>query len=237
MKCLIRQPAGLGDILFCLKIAFKLSEMYEEVVWPVSPYYKWLPDYLRLPDNVNMSLTTEDDFPNKELYVSGKYEVIKNKSLHYYPLELAGRQYKDFMNGKYKLAELNHDSWIDYVKINRNMKKENLLREKFPEKYNLICNTFATPPDKRTINIVVENEYPNIYIDIIKDFTPFDWMLTISNAQNIYFVDTCFVYLVEYLQLIEAKDKFFYPRNYQRGAIPSYIATKHLFKTNWTFIQ
>ena len=46
--CLIRQPAGLGDILFCQKIADKIKNKYNiKVLWPVIDGYSFLKNELK----------------------------------------------------------------------------------------------------------------------------------------------------------------------------------------------
>ena len=75
-KCLIRQPAGLGDIVFLQKIAKKLVKKGYEVHWPVIQPYEYVQDYMPyynwhvLPydhpdDDVN---NHSIDFPLKEYY-------------------------------------------------------------------------------------------------------------------------------------------------------------------------
>ncbi len=38
-KILIDQPAGLGDIIFCQKLADHVIDLGYEVIWPVSVEY------------------------------------------------------------------------------------------------------------------------------------------------------------------------------------------------------
>ena len=37
--CLVKQPAGLGDILFCKKLVKPFIEKGYEVIWPVTSLY------------------------------------------------------------------------------------------------------------------------------------------------------------------------------------------------------
>ena len=68
--CLIRQPAGLGDILFCQKIADKIKSKYNiKVLWPV------IDNYISL--NTELQTTTEfcsinSDFAYKNLFSNYK---------------------------------------------------------------------------------------------------------------------------------------------------------------------
>ena len=62
--CLIRQPAGLGDILFCQKIAKRIIEKYNlDIIWPVIPQFEWISQYLS-SDRITF-VSTESDFTKK----------------------------------------------------------------------------------------------------------------------------------------------------------------------------
>ena len=189
MKCLIRQPAGLGDIIFCLKIGWKFAEQYDEVVWPLSPHYSWLQKYIELPSNLNMGLTTENEFLGKSRYIS-KHQApfFSSQGFYYYPLELASLNYPGelIMTSKYRMAFLEWEDWKDYFMIIRNHEKEAELLASFPEEFNLICDVFASPPDVRKINISVPNNgFENKYVEFKEGFTPFDWMGVIEKAKTL----------------------------------------------------
>ena len=46
MKCIIDQPAGLGDIFFCQKIGYHYQNQGYEIIWPVKSVYSYLSKYL-----------------------------------------------------------------------------------------------------------------------------------------------------------------------------------------------
>ena len=48
----IKQPAGIGDIFYCLKIAKRLLQdnKTKKVIWPVSPVYSYIKDYIKFPN-------------------------------------------------------------------------------------------------------------------------------------------------------------------------------------------
>lgn len=50
--CIIKQPAGIGDIFFCQKIAQSVREEteYKKVIWPVASTYSYLKDYMIAED-------------------------------------------------------------------------------------------------------------------------------------------------------------------------------------------
>jgi len=39
--CLIKQPAGIGDIFFCQKIARYMAYHGYQIIWPISPDIIW----------------------------------------------------------------------------------------------------------------------------------------------------------------------------------------------------
>ena len=42
--CLIKQPAGIGDIFFCQKIARYMAYHGYQIIWPLSPDIIWIKD-------------------------------------------------------------------------------------------------------------------------------------------------------------------------------------------------
>ena len=58
--CLIKQPAGIGDIFFCQKIARYMMYHGYDVIWPVLPSISWIKDYIK-----------DIDFPTVEDGVRG----------------------------------------------------------------------------------------------------------------------------------------------------------------------
>ena len=48
--CLIKQPAGIGDVFFCQKIARYMMHHGYQVVWPLMPSISWIKDYIKVID-------------------------------------------------------------------------------------------------------------------------------------------------------------------------------------------
>ena len=44
--CLINQPAGLGDILLCQKMAYYYIDKGYNILWPVNSRYNYLNEYI-----------------------------------------------------------------------------------------------------------------------------------------------------------------------------------------------
>lgn len=234
--CLVRQPAGLGDILFCMKIAYALSERFDSVIWPLIPHYSWLPNYISYPKNVNMNLTTDDKFEMKQTFQSNEFkEIWLGADFYYLPLELASKNFPNclIMNSKYNLAGVDGSDWRDYLEIHRHLNREQAIMDKMPPKYNLICDTFATPPHTITLKIDPKNEFPNVRM-WMEGSTPFDWMGAIENAESLHFADTVYSYIVEKCNLKTDK-LFLYPRKPEQQK--SLLKTKHMFQTNWEYMN
>ena len=65
--CLIKQPAGIGDVFFCQKIARVMMEKGYDVIWPLRPDIHWIQRYIK---DIWFPMTT-DDFPMKDIYFRG----------------------------------------------------------------------------------------------------------------------------------------------------------------------
>lgn len=187
---LIDQPAGLGDIFFCQKIANEYHRQGYKITWPIKESIKWVIDYLENESNINY--TTDNQNPiNFDLYLK---------------LDKSSPDGKNVMLSKYKVANLTSENWIDFLKFKRNKEKENqlfydVLKLKDNEKYTFINNIFATPPEIQYYPIEENNQEKNIRLQIIKGFTIFEWLKVIENANKIKTIETCFHYLIEKIDL------------------------------------
>ena len=143
--CIIRQPAGIGDILFTQKIAKLLLKKgdYKKIMWPVISEYNYLHDYIGT-DNI-LFIDENHDFVFKEIYQSDSIEMVEyevtngnflDKGDHkvlYIPLQHADQcprallpDYRAHGQMKYKYVGINHSddehpwsNWVDYIIINR----------------------------------------------------------------------------------------------------------------------
>ena len=74
--CLIKQPAGIGDVFFCQKIArYMMSQQYQ-VIWPLRSDISWIRHYIR---DIYFP-TIDDQFPGKEFYDQGMGYKIQDDS-------------------------------------------------------------------------------------------------------------------------------------------------------------
>ena len=72
--CVIKQPAGIGDIFFCQKIARYMAHHGYQIIWPLKPEIAWIGDYIK----GILFCTTEDEFPMKDIYDQATGYVIED---------------------------------------------------------------------------------------------------------------------------------------------------------------
>ena len=71
--CLIKQPAGIGDVFFCQKIARIMMDHGYKVIWPLRPDIHWIQRYIK---DIWFPMTT-DEFPMKDIFFRGAGAVIE----------------------------------------------------------------------------------------------------------------------------------------------------------------
>ena len=227
-KCLIRQPAGLGDILFCQKISTKLIQDGYEVWWPVDNEYQWLSDYIK---DINFC-SIDDDFPFKSIYNSREY---KNTSDNVFlPLQSADTYYPGMcmMDAKYKSIGLEYSDWSDYLKFNRHKNREDELFKllDLPDNFTLV-NRFFTSPPQACKHINIEKLDNVVEVRHIPGFTLFDWCKVFEKAAEIHTVDTSILFILETLDIT---DKLFC---YSRFDTPNFNNVSHLFSKLWHYVN
>jgi len=201
--CLIRQPAGLGDIISCQKIACKIIEKYNyPVIWPVIEQYKDIGNYI----NTGVWFpSVNDDFPGKHVYHARN--VIDNDEILYLPIQDADAILNDLiLKSKYKLVGLNYSDWYKYFKFNRNTSKENYLYYNILQltddtKYTLVSRKYGSLPEQKNWEIKFPTDLPVVEMNIINGFNLFDWCKVIENASKIYAIDSAINYFIEVLDL------------------------------------
>lgn len=237
--CLINQPAGLGDILFCQKIAYVALQEFgcEKVVWPVSEVYNYLSEYVSQP---NVYFETKNQEPNL-----GK-NIINTEELLYIPLVSSDSvinhsdmrahghiKYKFFFNTEYK-------DWKNYFSLKRNFEREleliKYLNLNINEPFNLINRNFGTPPNfKINNNIEPSNNLKNIYMDILPGFNIFDWIGVIEKATEIHTMETSLYYILEKLG-IENNVYIYSKYTFQYGQQDNYEYMKSHCSKNWNYV-
>lgn len=198
---LVRQPFGIGDILFVSPIVRKLDY---NIIWPVESHYLWIKEYVK-QDNIEFVDASSFSSFDSEIEVVNFLDAERI-------LRNLGNQI-DCMTAKYVYA--NHDI-EDWKKLywERNLKKEYSLMEslgiKEGDSYNLINLNFAEPRLGYKINFTINNEFKNIYMDYREGYTLLDWGKVIENSREFHTVSTSTFYMVEFLK--DTPTLHLYPR-------------------------
>jgi len=228
--CLIRQPAGLGDILFCQKIAQHFKDQGYDIIWPVIKEFCWVKNYI---EDVNFPLVTKDFF-KKDVYVSQR--PIYEDNFIFLPLQDADQIYPYMLifEAKYKMAGISYESWHKFINIKRNIQKENDLYLKLNPKnepYFFINKYYGSPPGYKTIDYIPKFNIKTIENSFYDDFTVFDWLKILENAKEIHSVDTCLSCIIEGLLTIKGSLYL-----YSRYNPKSFHQTQSLYSKNWNFV-
>jgi hypothetical protein len=213
-RCLIKQRAGLGDIILGQKIAdFFIAEGYS-VFWPVIDEYY---------DAITTSMKKE----GITYWIEDLYLPIQMADQHF-PGESA-------LRSKFKILGLTADGWQDHFLLHRDNKKEELLFStelglSTKEDYVLVNYLYGSPPTTVRKDIPLDSDLRIVEITMKEGYSMFDWSKVIENASEIYCVDTSLFYLIDILNLkatkLEAYSKF-EPANYMH--------TDGLFKAPWNY--
>lgn len=242
-RAYIKQPAGIGDIFYCLKIAQCLKA--EEVIWPIADqYYEVLKkhiiidprrnvNFVKLPPPEELKALWNSEYHKPFCFCSSKEE---NKNL-FLPLQHADRLHSDvlIMESKYKMANSFSHDWLKYFNFKRDHEKEDklfkLLNLSENEEYALVSKNYGTPPDYKQLSIYGKNGLRQIQLELMDGYNVFDWCKVIEEATEIHMVDTCFIYIMEHLNL-KAKELNLFSRRGHDGCIQIRHIPK---KVNWNF--
>lgn len=230
--CLVNQPAGLGDIFFLQKfVDMKISEGFE-VIYPTIPSLIYVRDYIK-KDGLKF-FSMHEDFPHKGSI--HEQRIIQTDDFEYYPFNVADRSVPgSCMEAKYTFVGQDYNGWQEHFKWKRNTEKENklyyeVLNLSDNDDYSLVSNVWGTPPTNNFREVPTSGTYKIVSIEMLENFTPFDWAKVIENAKEISIVDTSFNYLMEKLELKAEKlylTSRFTPANF------SHII--NLFNKNWIY--
>lgn len=220
--CVIKQPAGIGDILYCSKIAYHYRDLGYEIVWPVSPANMYLNDYSK--DLEFVDSTT--DFNHKDIYTNNVAGKVENDKYLYLPLYLAVNYLRlpssFIMSAKYRVSKVDGGDWYNYMKIERNLAKEYALFKKLGlsegEEYALVNRNYypwegyhqtiaATgdfPATKDKVgNFRIKTNIKIVNMSRVDGYTVLDWMLVLGCATEVWTMDTCIILLMEVINLKE----------------------------------
>jgi hypothetical protein len=203
--CLIRQPAGLGDIFFLQKAAYLVAQAGYKILWPIKDQFSFLKNYIKVP-HIEF-IEESNEFSYKEIYQTER-TIIDSEELLYLPFQYADMFYTGcFQKAKYAMIDSDYSDWYNYLLFIRNKEKEyelyyNILKLKDDIEYNFVNKNYGSFPNYVQKNEVVsKNNLPDIKMQDIEGYTIFDWLYVIENASNIYTVDTSLLYLIDNLEL------------------------------------
>lgn len=209
-SAIIQQPFGLGDCIFAQGIAHMFLNYGYKVYWPVLEKYvaglrcaypkiEWVTDNLK-----NLSPIQKDEI------LSAKIVPIRWSDT------FTGQPYEFVMKAKYDMYGLDWRSWKDFAKYNRLIGKEKVLEDLYAikpgDRYALISKNYTSEFKLSMQTIVPDN--PDLKIIEIKEiglFSLFDWSSIIENAEEIHFVSSSNIYMLELLDL-KAKSINLYKR-------------------------
>ena len=223
MDIVINQPAGLGDIFFCQKIAAKLINKGHNVIWPVISNFIWIKDYI---DNDICFVEKEES----EKYKHAEVTVDLQSADKLFPNE-------SVMISKYKYVNQDYRDWVDFFNFNRNKEKErelyyDFLNLKDGEQYAIKNFYFASPPNEQIcLNAKNSNigDLREICMSNIPDFTLIDWCGVIERAAEIHTVETSLNYIIE---KINTTDKLYM---YSKWSPINFSHIQKLFNKPWIY--
>lgn len=208
--CLIKQPAGIGDVFFLQKVSHLYKQKGCQVIWPLRDDIFWISDYISDIDWYKES----DNFPGKELFSCTGFGETDN--FIYIDASTADRTFNTdptrIMSSKFGLVGLDHTDWWKYFKFNRNLQKENelyydVLGLKDNSSYVYVNDIVTTDIIKTGRLSNIEYNYPVVNNEIYDGFTLFDWIKVWENAKEIHSIPTALCFIVD---VIDTNAKIFY---------------------------
>lgn len=197
-KILIIQYGGIGDILFGLKIAYKLYEKYGiKPEWAIRSEIMYMANYIDAPVTFVPFTSMYEKYMQLKhcIEIDGELIIPIQNANSVFPTPIP------IMLAKYMLVNLPWEDWSSYIKIKRNTEKENQLYDIVvgnKQDYIIVNNLYSTPPHVQTSSYVpvFENAIQHQFID---NYNIFDWLKVYQNAKEIHTVSTCLIYIFEAL--------------------------------------
>ena len=230
--CLIRQPAGIGDIFFTQKIAKDLISKGYEVWWPVIQQFEFIKNYIKV-DGLKF-VTENENFPHKNIYLEGYSEPVQiaDDSI-YLPIQHFDRHFPDIsvMQAKYKMVSMDSSDWLDYFEFERNLEREQKLIGHYgvqDKEFVFVNRMFGSPPHSKPCPHM--GEYENsVEMEYLGWDNLFDWIGLLLKAKHIYTVETSILYIISKLGLKNVTV-------YSRHSSPSFHQVEHIFDKDLTYV-
>ena len=230
--CLIRQPAGIGDIFFTQKIAKDYISKGYTVIWPIIEQFEFIKDYIKIDGLIFVN--ENFNFPHKNIYMEGysKPVQIDDDSI-YLPIQHFDRHFSDIsvMQAKYKMVSMDSSDWLDYFEFERNLEREQKLIDHYgvqDKEFVFVNKMFGSPPHSKSCPHM--GEYENsVEMEYLGWDNLFDWIGILLKAKHIYTVETSILYIISKLGLKNVTV-------YSRHASPSFHQVEHIFDKDLTYV-
>lgn len=230
--CLIRQPAGIGDIFFTQKIAKDYLIKGYTVIWPVISQFEFIKDYIKIN---GLTFVNENiDFPYKNIYNEGHSKpMLINWYDVYLPIQHFDRHYNGpVMHAKYKLLDMDFSDWVEHFTFERNLEREQKLIDYFDandREFVFVNRMYGSPPHSQPCSHM--GEYENAIEMIYLGWDNlFDWIGLLLKAKHIYTVETSILYIISKLGLKNVTV-------YSRHNPPSFHQVEHIFDKDLIYIK
>jgi hypothetical protein len=231
--CLIRQPAGIGDIFFIQKIAKHFISQGYEVIWPVIEQFEFIKDYIKF-DGLTF-VNENSNFPNKHIYGESYSRPIQiSENLLYLPIQHFDKHYPNIsvMHSKYEMLGMDYIDWLDYFSFERNLEREEKLINHYDaqnKEFVFVNRTFGSPPDSKPCPHMGTFE-DSIEMEYLGWDNLFDWIGLLLKAKHIYTVETSILYVISKLGLKNVTV-------YSRHSPPSFHQVEHIFDKQLNYIK
>lgn len=197
--CIIKQPAGIGDVFFCQKIARVMMSKGYQIIWPLRPDITWIGNYIKDIDFPSLN----DDFLGKDIYEQFAGYIIED-NVSFISIATADLTHNDgkIMSSKYSMLGMEYEDWLEYFKFERDLDKENdlyynVLNLKDDSEFVFINNLYNTDIHDSQLFSPEQFNLPVIELKIIDGFTLFDWIKVLEKAKKIHTINTSINYIIE----------------------------------------
>ena len=210
--CIIKQPAGVGDVFFLQKVASIYRDKGHEVIWPLRDDIFWISEYI--PGISWCKLSDWEAGQGGRLFEYGGF--ADTDDFIYIDASTADRTFNTdptrIMSSKYGLAGMDHTDWAKYFKFNRNKEREEqlyymVLGLKRDSEYVYVNDITNTDLRKTSSMSEKSYDYPVVENKIYDGFTLFDWIKVWENAKEIHTQPTAMCFIMD---VIDTDAKIFY---------------------------
>jgi hypothetical protein len=185
--CLIRQPAGIGDIFFTQKIAKSFISQGYNVIWPVIPQFEFIKDYIKVDGLIFVNENA--DFPNRNIYSEGYSKPMSLGDTVYLPIQHFDRHFPNdsVMQAKYRMMNMDSSDWLDYFEFERNIEREQKLIDHYgvqDKEFVFVNRMYGSPPHSKPC--VHMGQFENsIEMEYLGWDNLFDWIGLLLKAKHI----------------------------------------------------